>query len=204
MTELAHQTIGDYLEHLASAAPAPGGGAAVAFTAAQAAALLAMAVHVTGVSAWDLAGSDLLTELTQVRERCLALADADAQAFAAVMAAYRIPKSEADRAHKLQAALLDATNVPLNVMRQLGALYTLATKILVHVKRHIVSDVGVAINLADAALAGCMYTIRINLGAITDENFVTATREELTSLITDTQTSSQEILLGVEERLGAS
>lgn len=203
MTELAQQSIGDYLEHLASAAPAPGGGAVVALTAAQAAALLAMAVQVTGVSAWDVAGSALLDELAQARQQCLALADADARAFESVMAAYRIPKTDPDRAAKLQAALQAATQVPLNVMRQLAALYPLATKILVHVKRHIVSDIGVAINLADAALAGCMYTIRINLAAVTDQHFVAATREELTTLVTDTQTSSRDILLGVEERLGA-
>lgn len=202
MSSLSRQTIADYLAALASKAPTPGGGAAVGVTAAQAAALLAMALHVTGPAAWGEAGVALETELARARVRFLDLAEDDARAFDAVMAAFRMKKDDPARAATLEHALKEATRVPLDAMRSLAALYPAARTILAQVKRHVVSDVGVAVRFADAALAASAYTVRINLDSLTDDAFVARTQHELQELLARSRKDSEELLSRVDAALG--
>src|SRR5579862_1380864 len=91
--------IGAWLAALASSDPAPGGGAAAALEAAMAAALVEMVCNLTiGKPAYADA-EDAVTAIrdraTALRQRALALAAEDAEAFAAVIDAYRLPR-EAD------------------------------------------------------------------------------------------------------------
>lgn len=202
MSSLSRQTIADYLAALASKAPTPGGGAAVGVTAAQAAALLGMALHVTGPAAWGEAGAALEAELAKARVRFLDLAEDDARAFEAVMAAFRMKKDDPARAATLEHALKEATRVPLDAMRSLAELYPAARTILAHVKRHVVSDVGVAVRFADAALAASAYTVRINLDSLADDAFVARTRHELQELLGRSRKNSEELLHSVDAALG--
>jgi formiminotetrahydrofolate cyclodeaminase len=202
MSSLSRQTIADYLAALASKAPTPGGGAAVGVTAAQAAALLGMALQVTGPLAWGETGAALEMELAKARVRFLDLAEDDARAFDAVMAAFRMKKDDPARAATLEHALKEATRVPLDAMRSLAALYPAARSILTQVKRHVVSDVGVAVRFADAALAASAYTVRINLDSLEDDAFVARTRHELRELLERSRESSAELLRSVDTALG--
>jgi formiminotetrahydrofolate cyclodeaminase len=202
MSSLSRQTIADYLAELASKAPTPGGGAAVGVTAAQAAALLEMALRVTGPLAWGEAGAALEMELAKARVRFLDLAEDDARAFDAVMAAFRMKKDDPARAATLEHALKEATRVPLDAMRSLAALYPAARTILTQVKRHVVSDVGVAVRFADAALAASAYTVRINLDSLQGDAFVARTRHELRELLESSRESSAELLRSVDAALG--
>ena len=202
MMQLAQQSIQDYLLALASAAPTPGGGAAVGVTAAQAAALLEMAVQVTGPGVWGGAGIELTSDLSRARVRFIELGEDDARAFDAVMTGLRLPKTDPMRASTLEHALKSASRVPLSLMRELALLYPLACMILERCKRHIVSDVGAAIRFADAALAASSYTVRINLDSIKDHQFVATTRRELRELLERTHTDSADLLRKVDTTLG--
>lgn len=202
MKRLAQQSIDEYLLSLASSAPSPGGGAAVGVTAAQAAALLAMAVAVTGPSVWGDSGIPLVDSLSHTRVRLLDLAEADAKAFDAVMAAFRLKKDDPNRTSVLEDALKEATRLPLQTMREVASLYPTAKIILTHCKRHIVSDVGVAIRFADAAVAASAYTVRINLDSLKDHHYVATTRRELRELLERTQTASADLLRSVDATLG--
>jgi formiminotetrahydrofolate cyclodeaminase len=141
-------------------------------------------------------------ELAKARVRFLDLAEDDARAFDAVMAAFRMKKDDPARAATLEHALKEATRVPLDAMRSLAALYPAARTILTQVKRHVVSDVGVAVRFADAALAASAYTVRINLDSLQGDAFVARTRHELRELLESSRESSAELLRSVDAALG--
>ena len=95
------QPIGSWLEELGSSAPAPGGGAAAALEVAMGAALVEMVCNLT-IGKPAFAEHEAL--MTEVRDRCAVLrveatglAAEDADAFTAVIAAYRLPKEQEDR-----------------------------------------------------------------------------------------------------------
>lgn len=115
------EKIGDFLGRLADRIPAPGGGASAALHAAQGAALLGMAArYSTGeqYAEHQEAIGRIITEADGLRAIALRLAEADAQAFAAVADAYRLPRStdaeQASRAAAIAEALGNATWPPAN------------------------------------------------------------------------------------------
>ena len=88
------ETIGEFLDQLAGRVPAPGGGAAAALQAAQGAALLGMVARYTTGDRYaehQETISRIITEVDELRAIALRLAEADADAFTAVMDAYRLP-----------------------------------------------------------------------------------------------------------------
>src|ERR1700759_5379247 len=87
-------TIAAFLDQLAARVPAPGGGATAALHAAQAAALLAMVARYSQGPEMER----IAAEADELRGAALALAEADAEAFGAVAAAYGLPRgSDADK-----------------------------------------------------------------------------------------------------------
>ena len=185
-------TVGQLLDALSSPNPTPGGGTASAIAGAMGTSLLIM---VTGLAKSRNNTDDEKTALAKAREaltplaaHLTQLADADAQAFDRVMAAYRLPKDsdndKAARTHAIQAALHGATTVPLDTLRACAHVLALAHVVAEHGNRSAASDAGVAVGLLEAAAAGAHANVQINLDGIKDETFKTATGAEATRLST--------------------
>src|SRR3954470_7395002 len=112
---LRDQPLGAFLEQAASASPTPGGGALAAVGGALGAAMIAMTARLTeGRKQYDAVQAqvvDLAVASDSAREALLNLADADAQAYAAVVAAMRLPRADdaerATRAASLQSAMIE-------------------------------------------------------------------------------------------------
>ncbi|MGD6741902.1 cyclodeaminase/cyclohydrolase family protein [Streptomyces sp. BH106] len=173
---LSEQTVGGYLAALAARVPAPGGGAAAALHAAQAAALVAMvARYTTGPRYAEHA--DLVARIAErcdrERERALRLADDDAAAFTAVTEAYALPKdTPAAKHHRtaaIAAALAAAAAPPAEVIGVADALMDLAEAVLPVANRNVLSDVAAASEAARAAATTARLNVEINLGGIRDE-----------------------------------
>ncbi len=169
------EKIGDYLDQLADRVPAPGGGAAAALHAAVGAALLGMvARYSTGerYAAHQETISRIITETDELRGIALRLAEADAEAFAAVTDAYRMPKStEADSAARsvaLAQALVGAAWPPAQVIGIAGMVVDLAEALAAIGNRNVASDVAAAAEAARAAAATARVNVEINLASITD------------------------------------
>ena len=64
-----------------------------------------------------------------------------------------------------------------------------------------VSDAGVAGLMAEAAILGAGYNVKINLGSIEDMNFVEQTKKTLEAIEREAESLSQEVKKTVEERL---
>lgn len=170
------QSLATWLEQLADHTPTPGGGAVAAILAATSAALLSMvANYTTGpkYSDYEQRMAHLLTELAALRTNGIGLADDDAEAFAAVGAAYKLPRSTDEEKHvrtaAIQVALLTAAGPPVEVGRVAATLVELAEELAEHGNANVISDVAVASVTARAALESAILNIDINRSQIRDE-----------------------------------
>lgn len=172
---ISSETVSSYLTRLAAKQPTPGGGAAAALHAAQGAALVAMVAryttgaryepHAPQVQRITQAADNLITE-------ALRLADADEQAFQAVIDSYRLPsdtdESKAARAAGIQSALIQAAQTPAQLIKVSGDIVDLATELFDVANANVISDVAAAADAARAAAATARVNIDINVVAVKD------------------------------------
>jgi methenyltetrahydrofolate cyclohydrolase len=166
-------TIAGFLDQLAARVPAPGGGATAALHAAQAAALLAMVARYSDGARYDAAlMRRIVSDADELREDALALAEADADAFRAVAAAYRLPhETEAERiarSESISSALAGAARPPADVVRTALLLVSLAAELRPAGNQNMITDVAAAAEAARAAAVTARLLIEVNLGGIAD------------------------------------
>jgi methenyltetrahydrofolate cyclohydrolase len=167
------QTISAFLEQLAARVPAPGGGATAALHAAQSAALLAMVARYSDGAKYDAElMSHIIAEADELRNDALMLAEADADAFAAVAEAYRLPKEtgeqQAARSAAIAAAQAEAARPPADVVRLALLLVSFAEELLSTGNRNVITDVAAAAEAARAAAVTAQVNIEVNLRGNTD------------------------------------
>jgi len=163
-------TIAAFLDQLAARVPAPGGGAAAALHAAQAAALLAMVARYSDGPRYDAALMDrIVADADELRQDALALAEADVEAFAAVGAAYRLPRDTPGRSAAISSALAGAARPPAGVVRTALLLISLAGQLRPAANPAMITDVAAAAEAARAAAVTARLIIEVNLKGITDQ-----------------------------------
>jgi formiminotetrahydrofolate cyclodeaminase len=185
--DITGSSIQAFLDELAGPSATPGGGSAAALAGAISAALVGMVCNLTiGRPRFAAAEDDLRAALAQaetLRGQLAALAEADTGAFNRVMAAYRLPKdSDEQRAARqaaIQAALKQATQVPLETAIACAAVLRLAGRIIAHINPNALSDAGTAAVLAEAGLRGAQFNAAVNLAGIQDVEFVQEARRVL-------------------------
>ena len=134
--KLTQQTVTEFLDALASNAPAPGGGSVAALSGALGAALLSMVCNLTlGKKKYAAVQDDIaaLVEQTEaLRHRLTDLLEADVEVFTGVSAAYKMPRKtpedKAARSAAIQEALKAATQVPLDVAKACVEVLDLCTQ----------------------------------------------------------------------------
>jgi methenyltetrahydrofolate cyclohydrolase len=166
-------TIAAFLDQLAARVPAPGGGAAAALHAAQAAALLAMVARYSDGARYDAELINrIVAEADELREDALSLAEADADAFASVAEAYRLPRAteqeQTARSASISSALAGAARPPVDVVRTALLLVSLAEELLPAGNRGMLADVAAAAAAIRAAAVTARLMIEVNLKGITD------------------------------------
>jgi glutamate formiminotransferase/formiminotetrahydrofolate cyclodeaminase len=176
-----------FVEQLAAPTATPGGGSAAAAAGAMAAGLAHMVAAMSrGKKAYLTYESELsagIARLSQLREELKAAVDADAESFNTVMKAYRQAKEAADGDAIIDAALKQATSVPLGVAECAKEVGDLATKLGPITNPNMKSDLTTASALARAAIEGAMANVEINLASIKDSKFVDATRKSAAALV---------------------
>jgi formiminotetrahydrofolate cyclodeaminase len=199
------ETIEAFLGQLAARVPAPGGGATAALHAAQSAALLAMVARYSDGARYDagLMGR-VVTEADRLRDEALRLAEADAEAFGAVSAAYQWPKETDEllraRSAAIAAALVGAAGPPADVIRTARRLIELAAELLPAGNRNVITDVAAAAEAARAAAVTARVNVEVNLRGIRDSAIrYRAIRAELTA----TAAFTDEIIVRADEIVAA-
>jgi formiminotetrahydrofolate cyclodeaminase len=204
-------SVDDFLEQLASAAPTPGGGSAAAIMGAMGAALVSMVCNVTlGKQGQQQAAAEMLavrTESEKLRVRLTAIVDEDIAAFDGLMAAYKLPKAgeddQARRAAAIQAALHRATEVPLECTRACAAVIALAARAAAQGYRSVISDAGAGAFAAHAALRSAALNVHINAPALKDTEFARRSVAEVEALAAASAVAGEAVYTLVRRRLEA-
>jgi methenyltetrahydrofolate cyclohydrolase len=154
------ETIAGFAAALAARQPTPGGGAAAAVAAALACATGAMACRYTNGDKYQTVAAEaaaLADRLDAWRTRCLALADADATAYAAVGTA----KKTKDPAH-IAAAETAAAAVPAELLALCAEAASACADFRPRCNPWLVSDIDTATHLLTGAGRAAWRTLLIN------------------------------------------
>ncbi|MCO1581979.1 cyclodeaminase/cyclohydrolase family protein [Crossiella sp. SN42] len=164
----------DWLSRLASAGPAPGGGAAAAMHAAMAAALVEKVCNFT-IGRPSYAEHESLVrrvcqEASELRRQAVELADADARAFTSVTEAYKLPANgeheRMARSAAIQGALVMAAAVPVRTAEVASRVLELVERIIGRSNTAVLSDLAVSASSSGAALASASVHVEVNRASI--------------------------------------
>ncbi len=174
---LVDMTVKEYLETVASSAPAPGGGSASALCGAQGAGLAAMAAGLTlGKKKYpddqELCAAAVETG-KRLSESLTRQIDRDTEAFNLISAAFQLPKGEEKerivRSLAIAEATLVATEVPYETLQYANAGLILVESLIGHFNTNCASDLGVAALNLLACARGAWLNVLINLPGVTEE-----------------------------------
>ncbi len=155
-------SLGEFLDLVAKRQPAPGGGAVAAVTVSVAASLVAMAARYSA----DLldGGEALIDDAERLRAGAANLADDDAEAYGAVIAAWAASRGdERSRRQQVDAALTRAACVTLEVAEPGAETARLAGRLAVEGKRDVRGDAATALLLAEAATRAAARLVAVNV-----------------------------------------
>ena len=163
-------TIQEFLDVLSSKEPVPGGGGASALAGALGNALGQMVANLTiGKKKYALV-EDEIKELAErmkgIQGQFTQLADQDAKVFAPLAKCYSLPsgteKEKAYKAEVMEARLLDASLVPMEIMEKAAEMLEIMDILADKGSRMAVSDVGVGVQFIRTALLGAVMNVYIN------------------------------------------
>lgn len=172
-----------FIEQLAAPTATPGGGSASAAAGAMGAALAHMCAAMSrGKKAYlqyEQQLSEAIARLSALREQLKNGIDADSESYNQVMAAYKKAKTDVQSGEALiEAALKNATLVPLETAGQAHEVARIAESLRPVTNPNMASDLTVAVGLAEAAMKGALSNVEINLALIKDAKFVTDIRSK--------------------------
>jgi len=187
---IGSNTIEGFLEALASDAATPGGGAVAGLCGAAGAALISMVCRLTiGREAYEDAEEAMrryLEAADAARGVFLELADRDAQAFDAVMSAFRMSKEDdrqkAERSAAIQRAYEGAARVPLEIAQRAVGLMDSAKATTELGNVNAASDGLVAAHALYTATFSALANVEINVAALKDETVARELRGETEAL----------------------
>ncbi|WP_440996711.1 cyclodeaminase/cyclohydrolase family protein [Arhodomonas sp. SL1] len=170
MTATAAGGISEFLEALAARRSAPSGGAGAGLTVATAAALVAMSARFAERRRADAA--EIAAEADALRDRALALMEADAAAFAPVLRASRWGDAGA-----LEDALEGACEVPMELLEMAVRLAELADELVRTGNPRLAGDARAALALATGGGRAAAALIDENLDGDHDEGLAAQAAE---------------------------
>ncbi len=199
-----------FLDELASALPAPGGGSAAAYAGAMGAGLVAMVSGLTigrkkyaeveaEMQAVHVMAEKLRAEMTQAVED-------DAASFEAVIGAFKLPKETEEqqtaRTAAIQIATMNAAYVPLQSVQRSVKIMELAIKCAEHGNLNAISDAMSGFAMSRASLTAAAYNVRINIHSLPDKSAGDEYLKELADLEKKADKLEKEIRKIMKERGG--
>jgi glutamate formiminotransferase/formiminotetrahydrofolate cyclodeaminase len=178
------QSVAEFLEDVASAAPTPGGGSVSALAGSLASALSAMVARLTigkqKYAEHEASMREAETNAVALQRELFDLVQEDARAYEGFRSASRLsqrtPEEVLLRERSLVEAARSATRVPLQTAEACVRALEVALQVASHGNQNAVSDAGVAAWLARSGAEGAALNVRINLN-----DLPAAEREEFTS-----------------------
>ena len=189
--KLAEMQVTEFVNLMASDAPAPGGGSAAALEGALGAALTAMVCALT-VGKKKYADVQQLAVESQkkaedLKARFVDVMDRDTEAFNAVSAVFAMPKDtdeqKAARKAAMQEALKGCTKTPFEMMQLACETLELTRSLVGRLNASAASDLGCSPLALRAAIQGAWLNVLINISGIADEAFAAEYRKNGEALL---------------------
>lgn len=202
-------SVDEFLKQASSAAPTPGGGSVSALAGALGASMVSMVANLTtgrerfkNVEREVIELRDLAVFLIGDYQR---MAEADIEAFSKLMDAFKMPKDteteRTERTEEIGRRAVQATEVPLAIAEAGLKTLGLARRVATIGNRNAASDAGVAACLAEAAVAGALLNVDINLPLVNDEEYRERTLFRRNALAEEAAQLRREVLRTVAERI---
>jgi methenyltetrahydrofolate cyclohydrolase len=165
VADLLDSRVRDFLDTLAGGGPAPGGGSASALVVAMSAGLVAMVARASK-DHWEEAGG-VIGQAETLRARVAPLAQADAEAYSAALAALRGQEQVEGRYRdqKLREALERAAQIPLQIAEAGCDLACLAAALVERGNPEVRADAAAAAVLAAGGTRAAAKLVAVNLSA---------------------------------------
>ena len=206
---LIDKKINNFLDELASNSPTPGGGSVAALAGALGAALISMVGNLTiGKKKYEDVEEDIkkiISSSEKLRYELSQLIEEDVKVFDNFMATYKMPKETEDekkiRAEKIQESLIEAAKVPLTVAYKCLDVLSLSKEVAEKGNINVISDAGVAVLMAQAALESAILNVKINLRMIKDEKARTELSSSIKEILLKEKGQKEKVLEIVEEKI---
>ncbi|HXZ03893.1 MAG TPA: cyclodeaminase/cyclohydrolase family protein [Ktedonobacteraceae bacterium] len=186
------ETLHRYLDDLASAQPAPGGGSTAALSGAMGAALASMVCRIT-LSKDAYADvrqeiEELLGKTEYLRGRFQQLMQEDIEAYGRLATSYKLPREtneeQAHRSDRIQKQLREAALVPLEVVECAADLIKSCQRIAEIGNVAVLSDIATGAILASSAGKGAAFMVRINVRSMKDQKLALEIEDRLKAALT--------------------
>jgi formiminotetrahydrofolate cyclodeaminase len=162
----------EFLQHVGSKTPAPGGGAVACSTGATGAALAKMVVEYSlgkkNLAEHQPALTRAAAALSRLSDLFMLLADEDAAAYGLVNELSKLPESDPRRAREYAGAAAAAVQAPRAALAACADLLRLTETLVPITNRHLRSDLAIAGVLGEAAAKAAWWNVSVNLPLITD------------------------------------
>lgn len=207
--KLIDLTVKGFADETSRESPAPGGGTISAYMGALGAALGTMVANLSSHKAgWDARWeefSNWADKGQMVQAELMMLVDEDTEAFNRIMEAFGLPKGtdeeKAARSAAIQADTLFATEVPLHTMKASYKVFEICKAMAEEGNPNSVSDAGVGVLAARAAVLGAGLNVKINAAGLKDRATADKLVGEANELIKKANEQEAEIMKIVEEKL---
>ena len=207
---LIDKKVSNFLDELASNSPTPGGGSVAALAGALGAALISMVGNLTvGKKKYEDVEEDIkkiISSSEKLRYELSKLIEEDVKVFNNFMSTYKMPKETEDekkvRAEKIQESLIEAAKVPLKVAYKCLDILSLSKEVAEKGNINVVSDAGVAVLMAEAALESAILNVKINLGMIKDEKVRAELSSSIKEILLKEKGQKEKVLEIVGEKIG--
>ncbi len=195
----------EFLDELSSSSPFPGGGGASAAVGAFASALGLMVANLTvGKKRYvevEEEVKEIREKLIDLQNKLIVLTDRDAEAFEPVAKAYRMPKDtpeqQAEKDKVMEAALWEASIVPLEIMEEIYEVMKLLKILGEKGSKMALSDIGVGILFGQAALEGASFNIFINTKSMKNRENAKFLDDKADALIAEAENLYREVYYSV-------
>ena len=189
--KLAELKTSEFVDLLASDAPAPGGGSAAALEGALGAALTAMVCGLTvgkkKYAEFQELAESAQAKATDLKARFVDVMDRDTEAFNVVSAAFGMPKAtdeeKAARSAAIQKGLEGCTKTPFEMMELAVETLELTASILGKSNDSAASDLGVSALSLRAAIQGAWLNVLINIGSLKNKELAEDYRKKGEALL---------------------
>ncbi len=205
-----NQPLKSFIDNTAKGTPTPGGGSVAALVGSLGAALLCMVGNFTvGKPKYKSVEKDvkeILAEADKLKESLFVLIREDMEAYKKFSRASQMPKDtplmREKRKQVLQKALKEAAEVPWRISQASLQVIELAEKLLPKGNPNLITDVGVGVLLAEAALKSAVLNVKINLSFIKDEEYKNRRSKALEDILSQASQIKDVVLKSIQEEMG--